>query len=191
MKKSNIKAVSGHYEYGVHQHFNKPYSYFSMVRHPIDRVISLYYYLSTNPYYVGYESMKKMTFEEFITKSAQAKNHQTLFFTGNYTFDIELAKKNLETHFPIVGITEMFNESIYLMKKRFDWKKINYKKINITQNRPSLQDIPKNLIELIEKNNHLDMELYRYAKARLTKQLEMLSPADWNEIEKIKKASRT
>ncbi|XIG89340.1 hypothetical protein C1N90_28730 (plasmid) [Priestia aryabhattai] len=186
IKHDKIKGISGHYNFGVHKHINKPYTYFSMVRHPIDRVISLYYFLSRSPGYARYEELKGMTLEEFVTQNKQANNHQTLFFSGNNTFDLALAKKNLENHFPVVGVTDMFNESTFLMTKKFNWEYKDYKKINVTVNRPSLKEIPKNILDIIEQNNHLDMELYKYVKDRLIRQLDLLSPEDYKKMQQNK-----
>ncbi|PFB01108.1 hypothetical protein CN383_12180 [Priestia megaterium] len=183
IKRDKIKGISGHYNFGVHEHINKPYTYFSIVRHPIDRVISLYYFLSRSPGYARYEELKGMTLEEFVTKNKQANNHQTLFFSGNGTFDLALAKKNLENHFPVVGVTDMFNESTFLMTRKFNWEYKEYKKVNVTPNRPSLKEIPNNILNIIEQNNHLDMELYNYVKERLVRQLDLLSPEDYKKMQ--------
>lgn len=182
-KNNKIKGISGHYNFGVHEYINKPFTYFSMVRHPVDRVVSLYYFLSSSPGYARYEELKGMTLEEFVTENKQANNHQTLFFSGNGTFDLVLAKKNLETHFPVVGVTDMFNESVFLMKKEFNWKYKEYKKVNVTPKRPSLKEIPNSILKTIEENNRLDMELYKYVKERLTHQLELLSSEEHREIQ--------
>jgi hypothetical protein len=183
---SRIKAISGHHDFGIHEYFNRPFSYFSMVRHPVDRVVSLYYFLASTPQYLNYESVKNMTLEEFVINNAQAKNHQTSFFSGKNELNLELAKKNLDTYFPIVGITEMFEESVFLLKRRYGWKNIVYKKSNVTKKRPNLKDVPLSTIKLIEENNRLDIELYNYVKTKLQKQLNTLTPAERNELQKYK-----
>ena len=47
-EKKQIQAIAGHYFYGIHHLFNKRATYFTMLRNPIDRVISSYYYLETH-----------------------------------------------------------------------------------------------------------------------------------------------
>ncbi len=172
--KIRINAVSGHHFYGVHEFFNKPYRYFTMLRHPVDRVLSLYYYLKEKNY-PGYEWMKEMTLEEFIEASPEAHNNQTTLLCGYLTNpDVELAKERLKS-FDLAGVTELFDESLYLLKKKFKWKNINYRSINITKSRLKKEEVPEETIRLIEKYNEMDMEIYLYSKKLLLDKLDNLS----------------
>ena len=172
--KRRINAISGHHFYGVHEFFNKPYRYFTMLRHPVDRVLSLYYYLKENNY-AGYEWMERMTLEEFIEASPEAHNNQTTLLCGFLTNpDVELAKERLKS-FDIVGVTELFDESLYLLKKTFKWKNIDYRRVNITKFRLKKEELPEETIKLIEKYNEMDLEVYLYAKELLLNKLDNLS----------------
>ncbi|MEY8738455.1 hypothetical protein AB9M62_02095 [Bacillales bacterium AN1005] len=113
---------------------DKSHRYFTMLRHPVDRVSSLYYYLMENDY-PGYEWMKEMTLEEFVEATPEAQNNQTTLLCG-YPInpDVNTAKERLKS-FDMVGITELFNESLFLLKKTFNWKNIDYRRVNITKSR--------------------------------------------------------
>lgn len=64
-----------------------------MMRNPIERVISLYYFLKTYPGYYE-ENMKNMSFEEYIDWDPQAKNGQIHQICGlNSQLSLEKAKK--------------------------------------------------------------------------------------------------
>ncbi|WP_339998976.1 sulfotransferase family 2 domain-containing protein [Priestia aryabhattai] len=168
--KKTLKAVSGHHFYGIHEIFSKPYVYFSMMRHPIERVVSLYYFLKSYPGYYE-EKMKHMSFDDYIDWDPQAKNGQTQQICGGESqLSVEKAKENL-MEFELVGITEMFNESLLLLKKKFKWGNIEYKKMNVTRSRPSLNEVPIEIIKKIEKHNALDIELFEYTKSNFIKQL--------------------
>ncbi|UZW65148.1 sulfotransferase family protein [Priestia flexa] len=77
---SGLKGIGSYYEFVLHKYITKPVSYFSMVRDPVDRIISLYYFLSTSPDYILYEKLKETSLEQFIDENKQVGNHQTLFF---------------------------------------------------------------------------------------------------------------
>ena len=172
-QKRRINAISGHHFYGVHEFFNKPYLYFTMLRHPVDRVLSLYYYLKENNY-PGYEWMKEMTLEEFIEATPEAHNNQTTLLCGYLTNpNVELAKERLKS-FDMVGITELFDESLFLLKKTFKWRDIDYRKVNITKFRLKKEEVPEETIRLIEKYNEMDMQVYLYAKELLLHKLDNL-----------------
>jgi Sulfotransferase family len=168
--KKVIKAISGHHFYGIHDLFSKPYTYFTMMRNPIERVISLYYFLKTYPGYYE-ENMRNMSFEEYIDWDPQARNGQIHQICGqNSQLSLEKAKENLKV-FEVVGITEMFNESLLLLKNKFNWANIEYKKENVTKSRPRISEVSPKIIKKIEKNNELDIELYEFIKSNFIKQL--------------------
>jgi hypothetical protein len=183
-QKRKIKAISGHNVYGIHElYFSKPFSYFTMLRDPVDRVISLYYFLRN---YKGYERLKGMSLEEYVIKENEAHNGQTVLLSGlPVNPNIEKAKENLKT-FSVVGITEMFNESLFLLKKEYEWDNIDYLKQNITRKRPSKEKVSPTLINLIKKYNALDLELYEFAKQLLYQKLKALSTDEKKQLEKFK-----
>ncbi|WP_445487020.1 sulfotransferase family 2 domain-containing protein [Niallia sp. 03133] len=170
-EKNKILAVAGHHFYGDHEYFNKPFRYFTMLRNPVDRVISLYYFLQTFP---GYERVKDMSLEEYILAEPEAQNNQTVLICGDFVNpDLDTAKERLKT-FQIVGVTDMFDESLFFLKKEFNWKKVNYTKKNITKNRPLKEEISSDLINLIKEYNALDIELYYFAKQLLEEKINNL-----------------
>lgn len=171
--KNNIKAVSGHYSYGIHEFFSKPFTYFTMLRNPVDRVISQYFFLKSTP--TIYPEVKDMTFTEFINWAPTAKNGQTKQVSGLFENpSVEKAKENLRT-FKVVGITERFDETLFFMKKAFGWSDIKYTNLNITKKRPLKSEVSQKVISLIEEHNQLDFELYRYAQELFEKQINSLN----------------
>lgn len=178
--KNNIKAVSGHYSYGINKIFSKSFTYFTMLRNPVERVISLYYFLKSTP--TIYPEMKDMTFTEFIDWSREAKNGQTKQVSGLWgNPSVEKAKENLRT-FRVIGLTERFDESLFLMKKAFGWSDIEYNSLNITKKRPLKSELSQKVISLIEEHNQLDFELYRYAQELFEKQINSLNKESKQEL---------
>ncbi|CAH0148633.1 hypothetical protein SRABI96_00654 [Peribacillus sp. Bi96] len=181
-EKRKIKAVAGHYYYGIHQHFSKPSNYFTMLRDPVDRVISLYFFLQNQP---GYERVRDMTLEEFVLKDPEAQNLQTRLVCGNAEEpDIEIAKENLKT-FSVVGVTELFNETLFCLKKEYAWGDIHYTRKNITKNRLAKDEVPSELINLIKTYNAWDIELYDLAKQLLNDKLQSLTEDEQNQLKKF------
>ncbi len=180
-----IKCFHGHFHYGIHQYLsNKPYVYYTMLRDPIEHVISEYFYVLRKPNNFAYEKVKDMSFEEFICTEEfkdRTSNRQTFFISGGQENNLFLAKENLEK-FSIIGITEMFDESLFLIGKELGWKDISYRKKNVTKKRPQIDEFPKHVKEIIEENNQFDMELYRYAKELLEKRIEGLGSKEKNEL---------
>ncbi|MEH7238304.1 sulfotransferase family 2 domain-containing protein [Bacillus sp. JJ1562] len=176
MEQKNIeqlKCVGGHCWHGIHAHFDRPYKYFTMLRNPIDRVISEYYYILERPSHKAYLEVKNMNLEQFIHRfPIKSSNQQTRRLSGNiHKPDLEVAKRNIEADFAVVGLSEMFDESITVMKDLFAWGDISYQKANVTKKRPAVEDVSRKVIKQLEELNQMDLEIYEYAKTKLLRQL--------------------
>lgn len=187
-KKKNInqlKCVGGHCWFGVHQNFSKPFKYFTMLRNPLERVISEYYYILERPNHKAFSEVKTLSLSDFIQHfPVKSSNQQTRRLSGLiHKPDLDLAKFNLTHHFEVAGIAEMFNESVYLMKKVFGWNDIEYQKANVTKTRPSMKEIPSDILKELEDRNQMDIELYEFAKTELINQLASLNPISRGELD--------
>lgn len=175
LSQKRLSCIQGHFPFGIHQYFTNPCTYITLLREPTQRIISEYYFIRSLPRHDQHQKVIKMSLQEYQQQS-QNMNLQTRLLSGEIensltTNHLEQAKANIEEYFSVVGITEMFNESIFLMRKRFGWKNINYKKQNVTRKRPSFEKMSVKTINSIKENNHLDMNLYFFAKQLLVKNL--------------------
>lgn len=188
-KEANIlKCITGHFSFGVHSFYSRKFKYFTMVRHPVDRLVSLYFQILSDKEHHFYKDILPLSFEEFILNNkfnVLTVNQQVKFFAGKGYIschvddsDLEQAKKNLE-FFTVVGLTERFNESLFLMKKLHGWNEVFFKKANtriISKNtKKSLKPEIKNII--LEKNQ-LDLTLFEYINKRLDDQINELNEYD-------------
>jgi hypothetical protein len=185
-KLNSINCLYGHFKFGIHPPLTKPFTYITLLRDPIERVISTYYFILQNPKNRMYNTVKKMTFEEFVASNhTPISNHQTRFVSGKNIPDLELAKKNLEKHFALVGITEMYAESIFMMSKQLGWQNVQYTKQNVTKHRLKQNDFSQETIQLIRNKNGLDLKLYAFAKTLLQKQINSLDSASKVQLKKF------
>jgi hypothetical protein len=90
--------------------------------------------------------------------------------------DLEKAKQNIEAHFLVAGVTEMFEESLFLIKQNFNLDNIFYIKKNSTKTRPKKDDLSKETLEIIKENNQLDIKLYNFVKQNLKEKIDSLDP---------------
>lgn len=163
---ANTKCILGHNYYGQHTNLG-PFFYVTMLRDPVERVISHYYYIKyvikDNEFTDMYNLKEFAQLEEF-------QNLQTRFITDN-KLHLEQAIDNLK-NFAFFGITEMFRESLLLMEKRLGWEGIQYKELNKNEKKPKKESISKETIKQIEKANLLDIELYQWARENFKSRLE-------------------
>lgn len=184
MPESDLRSVSaflGHEGIGFHELFPQPTTYITMLRDPVDRVLSYYYYVHQSPHHRMYGKVveNEMSLEDFIGNSAdnsELDNSQTKYLAGLETpclhqgeYGDELldkAKQNIEQYFTAVGLTERFNESLILFKRRLGWSMPYYIRANVTQKRLGHQEIPETILRMIQEKNALDMALYEYITER-------------------------
>jgi Sulfotransferase family len=191
-QREKIRLVKGHMPYGLHKYLSVPATYITMLRDPVDRIISYYYFvLNSHRHYLHNEvTSRKMSLPEFVrsglsteltddqtrlisgvervnTRHLDAEERRTLRPGGEpVTSEIlEVAKKNLRDHFSAVGLFSRFDESLLLFKRRLGWKNIYYVRQNVSRNRPAKQQVPGEVRDLIARQNEKDMELYEHAQA--------------------------
>jgi len=146
------------------------YNIFMMVRDPVDRLISEYYFLRERKNFMDLLKKKPRDFNDYIL-NPQTQNYTIGFLVGKRIFDISPTNENdldrvLDSieDIPIhVGIFEQFEKSLSYFEHitGIKWKnKMEVKRM--TFNRPNKETISPETKQLIIDNNQLDTELYEF-----------------------------
>jgi hypothetical protein len=182
-ERKRFAVMQGHVKFGLHELIPRPATYLTMLRDPVDRVLSDYYFILRATIHPLYEqvTLENMTLRDYIRskKSLSVDNGQVRVLCGEPDVAygncsramLEEAKYNLENHFSFVGLAERFDESVVMMKRTFGWKMPLYVRHNVTRDRPRKEHIPEDILRLIEEGNALDIELYRFASDLFGKSL--------------------
>lgn len=153
------------------------YNIFMMLRHPVDKVISEYYFFKEREVLMKFFRKKPLIFEEYIMNT-QTQNATINFLKGRRLYDIIVPTKtdlkeiiDAIDSIPIhVGIFEDFEASMQFFSNvtNIKWKKeIPIKRM--TFKRPDKEDVSEEIKKLILDNNKLDMELYNYCLDKFSK----------------------
>jgi hypothetical protein len=130
-EKRKVQLVKGHHAFGLHQHSPDPCTYVTILRDPIRRMASMHRMMQKE--WPGY-AVAEMTLKEVIRSDhpASRPNAQTSMVAGVSPGEnppevvLQHGKNNIEEHFAVAGITERFDETIMLMKKRLGWPRHPY-----------------------------------------------------------------
>jgi hypothetical protein len=160
--------------------FYKNKKVFTIVRHPIDRLISEYIFQSKilsrkNAAILKNLHQNPKTFEEYI-KCPEVWNYQVAFLTGKGVADQNRPSENdlksvirtIDTFNIKVGITEDYQSFIEMFQSE-TCININ-KEVNLLKKAPDdikttiVNNLTKETKEYIIKTNELDYALYKYAK---------------------------
>lgn len=192
---NTAKSISGHFSFGMkYNHIvNEPLlslinitrsvTYVTLLRKPVERILSLYsHYKRFNIFDIA---TSNINFETFIRRKLYYLNYQTLRVSGTDIPDLNRAKKNIVENFAVIGITEKYNEFLFLMKERFKWKDVKNRKLNQSISSVSglIEHIPNELIDLINHDNQLDFELYTFTKQLLENKINLLSTLQKKELD--------
>ena len=149
------------------------YEVFTMLRNPIDRLISEYYFIKDRPEFMSLLKPVPSNLMDYV-KHRQTRNYMVGFLLGKRMYDEELVTENdlqlvintIKNLNIKVGFFEEYEKSMIYFSSitGIKWPKtLNIKRK--TLNRPELSEIPENIRNIIIKNNTLDFELYNYFKS--------------------------
>lgn len=181
LARNDLTAVMGHFQFGIHRQLPVPATYITILRPPLDRVVSLYYFhrLVQQRWrnLEGKTLPDEMDLEAFVREIPykEIDNGQTRRISGCdppigqcSAAMLYQAKQNLRNHFAVVGTTMRLEETFVLMQQRFDWTDdVAFYPQNVNPARPSSGALSSSTRDAVLSQNALDSELYDFAAGLL------------------------
>ncbi len=200
--KEHIRLLKGHMPFGLHAYLPGNANYISILRDPVERVVSQYYYIKKNQRNPLHSQVEggDMSIEEFVSSGIAIgmNNGQCRFLNGDlaeYAFNrcddslLTKVKTNITQRFIWLGITERFDESIFMLSKLMGWQTPPYYiRENVSKVRKSIREVDESAIRIIEAYNTLDKRLYEYANSLLDEAIAGYE-GFYSELEKFQKAN--
>lgn len=173
-KRHAYSLIKGHLANELFDYVDPACLKITVLRDPVERIISHYFFAKKNRNHYLYSSIhnSEMNLEDYASSnlSGELRNWYTTHFSGlpldvvegKPEESIAKASEVLLKRYNIVGFLDSFPLFIENLRKQ---AKLGYEynnnRVNVTQNRPIIQSIPKSTIEKIEQINYLDIALYR------------------------------
>lgn len=178
-----IRFLQGHYPWGLHEMLPQRARCFTILRDPVERVLSHFYHAQRQPDYFLYDliqdnngSLPKLL-ESGIP--LMMNDGQVRLLSGVYADPhmgevteamLATAVANLRSC-AVVGITEQFDLSLVLLQRAFGWRFIGYKRpVNVGHNRPPAREIDAEALEAVRHYNRMDALLYEEAQRLMAQQ---------------------
>jgi hypothetical protein len=177
-----VSILRGHVPYGLREYLpqylpkGRKVRWCTFLREPNDRLLSHYFGAreirrpvpgATVPWS---ELPAEPTLDELIDAGYLHDNLQTRMLCGlpepfGEVTDamLEQAKRSLRDGLAFVGITERFDESVVIAKRRLGLSTILSTPERVNPERPRRESVPGELAQAAERANRYDIELYRYA----------------------------
>jgi hypothetical protein len=171
-RRRRIRVIRGHFYYGLHDILPQGGTYITILRDPVARLFSSYYFVQRRPLHPLHRKVKggRISVEDFIRLTLHRQNLQCRMIAGikgGEEIDeraLEKAKRHLADTFSVVGISDRFEESLMLMAATFGWEVPFYESRKVAKSRPKRDP---ETVEMIRKHNRLDLELYEFGKSLL------------------------
>jgi hypothetical protein len=155
----NVRFVWGHFRHGIQAHLPKPCAGATLLREPLDRVVSHYYYWD------GSARGEAKTLDDYLSAGHPhcplfIDNYMTRILSGVSALDpaqggatteshprvsaadFEIAANNLDSYI-VVGLTEQFDETLLVLGVDLCWSlsDLVYSVLNVTKSRPAVAEI--------------------------------------------------
>jgi carbon monoxide dehydrogenase subunit G len=184
-----LGVVHGHILFWPDIEWPERTQFLTILRDPVERAISHYFWLrARNPRF-------KKTLEQAITEGAIHDNLQTRVLAasmppfGESTDEmLEDALRSLD-RLTVIGLTERFDESLVLATRTLGWRRMLYRRENVTPDRKPQESIQPRVIDLVKRYNTLDIELYRRASERFEREIEAQGDGFAIEVAALKRAN--
>jgi len=149
----------------------------TVLREPLDRIISHYYYAKRTPSHYLYSKIHQsgMGLEEYATSnlSDELRNWYTTHFSGLSLDDVERRPeesiaKALEVilkRYDIVGFVDNFSSFLETLRSQAKLRDAYKERVNVTQEREKLSHIEESVMNKIREVNKIDIVLYREVRA--------------------------
>ena len=183
--RDGYRMIFGHMNWGWHRFVpeGRGHAYTTMLREPVERVLSLYSHCRVSQHYLG-AALHGHDIEWFLTSgvTGRADNAMVRQLCGRDVFtkqeawadtkipvggiteaDLQTAKDNLRAC-ALVGITEEFDDYLDRGKTVFGWRFGGYRRVNVTKwERLRQRDLTAKQRKAVEKATEADRELYDLA----------------------------
>jgi hypothetical protein len=191
--KSKVRLIRGHVDYGIHHYVSEPCRYFTVLRNPIKRIVSLFYDVK---HWRNDTEVASMQLGEYIESNhpSYVQNDQVKRLAGAGGQDcqaddelLELAKNNLSQYITAFGLTERYDESVIVLRRLLGWSRYPlYIRGKTNNHRPPLSAIDSGILKAIHHQNQMDMSLYQFARDRFEEQLKAIGSIE-SELHRFQK----
>jgi hypothetical protein len=178
------RLILAHMMFGLHHHVPRPSTYITLFRHPVARVLSGYKNVLRQPEHRFHDMVvsRNLGLMDYVQSGVALEMDNSLLravlgdvetpFGACNAEMLERAKATIARHFTLVGTSERFDESLVLLDRLFGWRNLYYVRTNVSPVKLKREEQPAGTIRAIEELNRYDLELYAFADARMSAQID-------------------
>lgn len=177
-ERHSYELIKGHLGHELMNFVHPETIKITILREPVERVISHYYYAKRTPQHYMYKVIhdSNVSLDDYVSLNpdGELSNWYISHFTGlsaeevksKPQYSISKASAEVIERYDLIGFLDKYSEFIENLK-RLTKLRDTYKhvKINTTVGRPSIDDIPLDTIQKITESNAIDIDFYNNIKS--------------------------
>jgi len=190
-EREQVRVLKGHMSFGIHEFLPFGATYLTMLREPVERTVSFYYYVQTDRAHTHHQTIVEgnLSLRDCIEQRISQHgffNGQTHMLAGweidRTEFEargpemLDRARRHLQDHFVVAGTMERFDETLMLLRRRLSWGMPFYRRENVSRTRPRTPLAPETA-SLIREGNPLDVALYQHVSQGFAAEISSLPAA--------------
>ncbi len=171
------KVITGHMPFGVHGRWGIAANYVTLLRDPVERIISLWWHAKKHTNHRRHGMARRMTAAEFAQSRAFAEldNGMVRWLAGDLPTGISTKKGRVtEEDYELalihctkmlVGTTETFKADVRRFANRLEWGRVpKVRRQMVGERRPPATSFTVDEIDTIRRVNQWDCQLYEMVK---------------------------
>jgi len=174
-KFSNIEMIGGHFAYGIHRSVKAETEYLTILRNPVDRVLSEYFYMKQKGFYhQNLIHSEKLDIKDYLfhPETFYLNNLQTRLISGiSYDEGDNITEHHYQTalkhlkDFLVVGLTEQLSKTLALCYLKLSWDRLPVlSRSNVNKEKPAVELLSTDTIDRIRERERFDIRLYKEAE---------------------------
>jgi len=187
--RARLALVHGHIYYGVHELLPRPCLYMTMLRDPLERVLSYYSFIREAADHHLHAQVREgnlnlagcirrgltVELDNFQVRALTSLRNIHVPFGGVTREMLTEAKAHLDG-MSLVGVTEQFDASLAHFCRALRWPRVAAPVANRTVARVQARDLDPADLALVREQNRLDAELHAHATRLLHARLDQAAP---------------
>ena len=184
---AKYRMMTGHgVYYGLHDVVGRDCVYIGLMREPVQRALSQYYSCLEEPTSIWYERVRsgEVSHRDFQQAHYNQQSVQLLGYP-HYTNilptleHIPRACEIIDRDFAVMGVTEMYAESIFMIHRALGWRRwLFYEPSRQMKQRPGLNEIEPEVLQMVMHQNQIDTQVYTYARNKFQQTFAALPQAE-------------
>lgn len=172
---NHVKVMAGYFNLGYpsYEELQKPFIHLTLLRHPLDRVVTDYFSIRGDETHPRHEICCKYDLKTIAKEkmTREALHHDDLIgilssmrLIGNRPCNLmQQSRFNIANFFTFFGLADRYAEFIDLCVNVFQWPEADYKSFNSVQDMPTRSILDSNTITALAEIYKHDIKFYDYA----------------------------